>query len=158
MEALGRCASLHLRSGGTIEGIIDQLIDIGSGASKATRSGSVNSLSKGFAKSLLKYVVAREHFSIEDLLLGRVNYDKFSGAISDYVKKIEDKEAIAEEKTNIISEIEPNGPKQPSALIFKNNKSKKAFLEKCPDCRKGVLIFSEGCMKCNDPACGYSKC
>jgi len=153
MEALGRGASLYLRSGGKIEKIIDQMIDIGSGASKTTRSGQVNSLSKGFAKSMLKFVVAREHFDIEDLMMGRVNYDKFSGAVSDYVKKIENKEEIHSGQ-DLIAQIKPEGPK----TIEKNNGTKKAFAERCPECGKGIYIFSEGCMKCNNPKCGHSKC
>ena len=159
MEALGRGTSLHLRCGGKIESMIEQLIEIGSGASKATRAGSVNSLAKGFAKSLLKYVVAREHFNIEDLLLGRVNYEKFSGAVSDYVKKIELKEDRSPEKISIISEIEPNGPKHSSALIVGNGNSKRAFNEKCPQCGKGIMIIGKGnCPTCSNSECGYSKC
>ena len=150
LEALGRMVSLRLRSGGNLETVVDQLIGIGSGTSKSTRSGEVQSLAMGFAKALLKYIVARKYFNIEDLLLGRVDYDAFAAEVSDVVRTKEVKDLLKgkelEQGQDFLVKISPKttGP---------NGKS--AFLEKCPEC--GVnLIVQEGCRKCI--GCGYSKC
>lgn len=158
MEALGRSASLHCRSGGSLEILIDQYIGIGSGTSTSTRSGQVNSLAMGFAKILLKFVVARNNYSLEELLMGEVDYDQFSEQVSDLIRKSEGNPGGMYNllKGYVMSQdflVKDTGfPQQ-----IKNKKRKSRFNERCPDCKKGVLIHVEGCLICSN-RCGFSRC
>lgn len=43
------------------------------------------------------------------------------------------------------------------ARALKKYMKQKELLEKCPACG-GKLIFYEGCIKCSNPQCGFSKC
>lgn len=163
LEALGRSLSLHLRSGGHLEQIIDQWIGIGSGASTSTRSGQVKSLAMGIAKALLKFVVARNHFSMQDFLLGKVDYNQFSGEVADMIRKSEDN--IGGGYRELMKGFESgqdflnkSNTDESAKTLEINSKGKSAFSERCPDCNKGVLIKQEGCVKCSDPSCGYVKC
>ena len=35
-------------------------------------------------------------------------------------------------------------------------KTQQGFIQECPECKKGSLIYEEGCEICKE--CGYSKC
>jgi len=166
LEAFGRVISLHLRSGGYIEPIIEQFIGIGSGTSRVTRAGHVESLAMGLAKCLLKYVVAKNHFSMEDLFFGNVDYDKFSEQVSDMIREAEKKEGGLLElmkgfrKTQDFIEVadDKNSKAPTTSIITPQINKKKKFSEKCPVCRTGIILAQGGCPTCTNQKCGYSKC
>jgi len=159
LEALGRAASLYLRSGGPLETMIDQFIGIGSGTTRTTRAGHVSSLAMGFAKALLKFVVARNYFPLEDLLMGKVDYDQFSEKVSDLIRKSEDDQMGIYGLMNNFEKVQDfleqvSGGKAETNPNAKKNEKKKRFNEKCPECG-GTLMHVEGCLKCT---CGFSRC
>lgn len=132
LEAISRLVSLYLRLGGTLEQIIDQLEGIGSNMSIPTKDGRVMSLADGLGKALGRYVKARDNYGMTAILTGGVDFDKIPS----------DNNA----RGNVVKTAAQNGS---------NGAILDAFKVKCPEC-DGVLIFSEGCVKCN--SCGYSQC
>ncbi len=163
LEALGRLGSLHMRSGGDLEVLVDQLIGIGSGITRSTRSGHVSSLAMGLAKAALKFLVARKYFPLEDMLMGRVDYDQFSEQVSDMIRQGEDGEGGIRvllknyKRGQDFLEKEEGPPKsevKKSALKIRAKNHKRR--EKCPECG-GALIRVEGCLKCSSN-CGFSRC
>lgn len=137
LEALGRSASLYLRSGGDLKRIIDQWKNIGSGTSTVTRDGGVQSLPMGYARALAKYEIIKEKYSIEDLILGKIDLEKLDDEISD-----------------MIAGRNGNGNKKDELVI--STIPIRSYKLKCPQCPDGVLTHEEGCQKCH--TCGFSKC
>jgi ribonucleoside-diphosphate reductase alpha chain len=154
LEALGRSASLYLRSGGSLETVVDQYIGIGSGVEKSTRSGTVKSIAMGVGKALLKFLVARKYFSMEELLLGKVDYEQFSGEVADLIRTKEVDELL---KANGAVRVQDFLVKENATSSERNGKRKSAFNERCPHC-KAPLMRQEGCLKCPTPDCGFSRC
>lgn len=144
MEALGRLTSLWLRSGKKMKYHIAQLKDIGSGNSIPTRDGGVHSLAMGFARGLMKFEALTQLYNIEDVLLGKVDFNQIDEEISDYLRTGQMNDF---EKDRLPEEIED----------LEKKERKKGLAEKCPDC-SSYLIAAEGCMKCSDVGCGFSKC
>lgn len=139
--------------------MIDQFIGIGSGTTRTTRAGHVSSLAMGFAKALLKFVVARNYFPLEDLLMGKVDYDQFSEKVSDLIRKSEDDQMGIYGLMNNFEKVQDfleqvSGGKAETNPNAKKNEKKKRFNEKCPECG-GTLMHVEGCLKCT---CGFSRC
>jgi ribonucleoside-diphosphate reductase alpha chain len=128
LEAICRLTSLYLRLGGSLKDITEQLLGIGSNVSIPVRGGKVSSLADGLGHALNNYLSAKEANGIEDLLLG--NYTI-----------LEPKKAAAPLVTIPLKEEPPT--------------TKGAG--KCPSCGVGILMKSEGCVKCA-ANCGYSKC
>ncbi len=75
-EGLTRLSSKLLRSGSTIEGVIDQLKNIGSDERIATKEGGVESLPDGISKGLMKYKAVKDKYGIKDLMLGKVKEEE----------------------------------------------------------------------------------
>jgi ribonucleoside-diphosphate reductase alpha chain len=73
LEAVCRMLSLFLRCGGSMKLAIRQLDGIGSSLSVPSKDGRVISLADGLAKALKKYIVAKEMFGIQNLLLGKAD-------------------------------------------------------------------------------------
>jgi len=138
MEALGRGTSLHLRRNLPLREHIEQYKDIGSGEGVITRDGEVTSLPMGYARGLMKFELMNEHYGIENILSGKVDYDELDREVSDMIRtgKMQNE----------------NGRSDSSNLSLSAKKTPK---EKCPKC-SGVLNHLEGCIKC--ASCDYSKC
>ena len=152
MEALGRLTSLWLRKKQSIEEVIAQLKDIGSGNGIVTRDGGINSLPQGFARALMKFVTAKEMFGVKRLLLGEVNYAEVEKRVSDYLRT--GKDPFDEKK--LPEEGGALGTEGISLHINGNgNGNGGAFGHRCPDCGS-PLAMVEGCQKCY--TCGFSKC
>ena len=135
IEAIGKLTSMHLRAKGKSEKVIEQLIKIGSGVTTLpSRSGATQSIAMGFAKALLKFNIARENYSIEEVLTGKIDFNQLDEEISDMIKRGDIKN------------------KKNSDLYIKTNNF---YNIKCPDCGD-ILKHEEGCMICH--SCGYSKC
>ncbi|MDF1797818.1 MAG: vitamin B12-dependent ribonucleotide reductase [Planctomycetota bacterium] len=128
LEAICRLLSLWLRSNGSLELAMKQLSGIGSSLTVPTKDGRIMSLGDGLAYALRRYVVARDKFGLEALLLGQVDASQVdmpqkSGA------------------GPVGSQGGPQGAER--------------FKLKCPQC-ESALAFEEGCAKCY--GCGYSQC
>ena len=76
LEAICRMVSLFLRSGGSIEQVMDQLEGIGSHLSIPTKDGRVMSLGDALGKTIRKYWQAKREFGLKAILLGEVDFDK----------------------------------------------------------------------------------
>jgi|TARA_Y100000310_G_C20696577_1_gene826150 ribonucleoside-diphosphate reductase alpha chain len=143
MEALGRTTSLHLRRNLPLNELIAQYKDIGSGAGVVTRDGGVHSLPMGFARGLMKFEIMNKDYGIENILVGKVNYDQMDKEISDKLRKSSgeewEKNRLPEEKKD------------------ENNVKTKLVRKKCPECKKGYIIHRSGCEECS-AQCGHSKC
>ncbi|MDP8239776.1 MAG: hypothetical protein P9X24_11865 [Candidatus Hatepunaea meridiana] len=48
-----------------------------------------------------------------------------------------------------------NKPPDTLGITFVHGVKLKAL---CPECQVSQLIFQEGCLRCPNPECGYSKC
>lgn len=53
--------------------------------------------------------------------------------------------------------IDTNQPVSSEKIHIVSTKNDKLYAQVCPNCNK-KLIRAEGCMKCEDPNCGFSKC
>ncbi len=129
LEAICRMVSLFLRTGGTLDLVIDQLKGIGSSLSIPTANGRIMSLGDGMATALGRYLEAKQQVGLRAILLGEYAIDK--GAIANQKAT---KTGVAGNRTDRINT---------------------AYKIACPSCGGG-LVFEEGCNKCY--GCGYSSC
>jgi hypothetical protein len=53
--------------------------------------------------------------------------------------------------------IDTNQPVSTEKIHIVSTKNDTLYAQVCPNCNK-KLIRSEGCMKCEDSSCGFSKC
>lgn len=179
LEAICRMVSLFLRSGGSIESVMDQLEGIGSHLSIPTRDGRVMSLGDALGKTVRKYWQAKKEFGLKAILLGEVDFDKLgngNGNGNGHHAGLGDSQIIAvkdlsEKKTTSLAVTAPAAQAAPAASagapsaapaknLGKANTVAESLLEnyklKCPECGSGTLKFMEGCVKC--PGCGFSQC
>lgn len=119
LEAICRMVSLFLRSGGTLEMVIDQLEGIGSSQVIPTRDGQVMSIGDAMGKLLRRYLHAKTTCGLKALLLGQVSIDK---------------PPVELEKAQFTKKVDS---------LLSSHKLK------CPSCDVGALVFMEGCKKCH---------
>ena len=161
LEAICRMVSLFLRSGGSIDMVIDQLEGIGSHLSIPTKDGRVMSLGDALGKTIRKYWQAKKQFGLKAILLGDVDIDKLNNAGNG------NGNGHANDSTATATVVAPHagaptGVVPPTATAVLNRAKAAAddllsqYKLKCPECGAGTLAFMEGCVKCG--ACGYSKC
>ncbi len=79
LEAICRLISLFLRCNGCLDLVLDQLEGIGSSLSIPSKEGRILSLADGLTKAVKKYLAAKEQFGLENLLLGKVDFQNLSG-------------------------------------------------------------------------------
>lgn len=144
LEAICRMVSLFLRSGGSLELVMDQLEGIGSHLSIPTRDGRVKSLGDALGKTIRKYWRAKKALGLKPILLGEVDFD-----------------ALDRDEANGNGNGNGNGHGDGKTLTKgKVTSVSDELLEeyklKCPECNAGTLTFMEGCVKC--PSCGFSQC
>lgn len=151
LEAICRMVSLFLRSGGTMDLVMDQLEGIGSHLSVPTKDGRVMSLGDGLGKTIRKYWNAKKAHGLKAILLGEVDIDA-----APYTNGHANGHATAQV-------LDVHGHAVETKVLLKgtvksqlNEEMLNNFKLKCPDCGNGTLAFMEGCVKCG--ACGYSKC
>jgi hypothetical protein len=70
LEAICRLISLWLRSGGSLDQVIDQLHGIGSTLQVPTREGKITSLADALARAFARYQSKKEECGLRALLLG----------------------------------------------------------------------------------------
>ena len=129
-EAIGRLASLALRSGIPITAVRDQLRGISCDRAVGIGPNKVLSAPDAIAQAIEHYLVEREGVQ-EELPIGT---------------PVLGREAVVRARTEVGSS---------RAAAFKADDGE-SFLGSCPDCGTGHLAYEEGCVKCH--VCGYSEC
>jgi ribonucleoside-diphosphate reductase alpha chain len=170
LEAICRMVSLFLRSGGTLDLVMDQLEGIGSHLSIPTKDGRVMSLGDALGKTIHKYWQAKKNHGLKAILLGEVDIDAMhghangNGHTNGHTNGHHAPAAGGEaphrtpSASAIIGEAVGHAlakPKAPTKATF-TDEVLSSYKLKCPECGSGTLAFVEGCVKC--AACGYSKC
>jgi len=163
LEAICRMVSLWLRSGGSLEHVIRQLHSIGSSLQVHTKEGKIMSLGDGLARSLQKYMRAKEQYGLKAILMGEWR----PGSGTNETGTDDGKRQIngTKPKNGRPSGENGNGhPAHPSVDAETSGTrlpthgiqwEQKQFKVVCPDCR-GSLRFGEGCVTCD--VCGFSEC
>jgi ribonucleoside-diphosphate reductase alpha chain len=144
LEAICRMVSLFLRSGGSIEHVIDQLEGIGSSLSVPTKDGRVMSLADALGKTIKKYWQAKERYGLKAILLGEVDFERLDNG-NGAAPAAEG----AENGASAMVQISGKGPSELQRIL-------QQYQVRCPECGSGTLVFMEGCAKC--PACGHAEC
>jgi ribonucleoside-diphosphate reductase alpha chain len=168
LEAICRMVSLFLRSGGTLDLVMDQLEGIGSHLSIPTKDGRVMSLGDALGKTIHKYWQAKKNFGLKAILLGEVDIDALhghtngnghgNGHSNGHANGGATESAKSPSASAIIGEAVAHAIAKPkaSAKSTYSDEMLSNYKLKCPECGSGTLAFVEGCVKC--AACGYSKC
>jgi len=168
LEAICRMVSLFLRSGGTLDLVMDQLEGIGSHLSIPTKDGRVMSLGDALGKTIHKYWQAKKNFGLKAILLGEVDIDALHGHTNgngngnghangtpsplggEGGKGPSASAIIGEAVAHVLAK-----GKAPTKTTY-SDELLSSYKLKCPECGSGTLAFMEGCVKC--ASCGYSKC
>ncbi|HBP51049.1 MAG: Ribonucleoside-diphosphate reductase alpha chain [Candidatus Shapirobacteria bacterium GW2011_GWE1_38_10] len=127
-EVTGRLASLALKYGATLEEVADELVGISCGQRVGFGNGTVLSMFDAVGKSLLEISQGEQ-------------LDLFEGEKT----KIEMPKVKNGEQKNLLAEIRSKQASEESAFTS------------CPECGS-PLQAEEGCFKCSNAFCGYSKC
>jgi ribonucleoside-diphosphate reductase alpha chain len=160
LEAICRMISLWLRSGGSLQRVIDQLHSIGSSLQVSTKEGKIMSLGDGLARGLRRYMHAKQDCGLKALLLGEAAIDA-SGRAQQAKGKGGNGHGNGNghrlgQVSSDASAPERVGSQAPSRFDAHGIQWQQTqYKVRCPDCQ-GELRFGEGCMTCD--ACGFSKC
>ncbi|MFA5025720.1 MAG: adenosylcobalamin-dependent ribonucleoside-diphosphate reductase [Candidatus Shapirobacteria bacterium] len=127
-EVTGRLASLALKYGASLDEVADELVGISCGQKIGFGNGTVLSMFDAVGKSLLEISKGEQ-------------LDLFEGEKT----KIEMPRTSNGEQKNLLAEIRSKLASEESAFSI------------CPDCGS-PLYAEEGCFKCSNSFCGYSKC
>lgn len=127
-EVMGRLASLALKYGANLEEVADELVGISCGQRVGFGSGAILSMFDAVGKALLEVDKGEQL----DLFEGEKN-------------KIEIPKDNGKKKEEILAELRSKQASEESAF------------SSCPDCGS-PLYAEEGCFKCSNSYCGYSKC
>ncbi len=132
-EVTGRLASLALKYGANLEEVAEELVGISCGQKIGLGNNMILSMFDAVGKSLLEIAKGEQMRLFED--------EKNKIQINDTVKETEIKTVASktlEEVRNLQVERESR-------------------FSSCPDCGS-PLYAEEGCFKCSNAYCGYSKC
>jgi len=134
-EVTGRLASLSLKYGASLEEVADELVGIACGQQVGFGKNSVLSMFDAVGKSILEVAKGDqlELFEHEKRDLVLPKSELANGA----EEKVEQKDFLLDLKVKK-AEVESK-------------------FSSCPDCGS-PLYAEEGCFKCSNPYCGYSKC
>ena len=177
LEAICRMISLWLRSGGSLQHVIQQLQGIGSSLQVATKDGRIMSLPDGLARALIKYSYAKTRFGLKDLLLGRYSLDDMGAALRGEAPMAETGKGNGNgQGHNGGNKPNGNGEKTkglpsrnarhgettaaaPSAGLRPSPRlnQEELFKTVCPVCG-GLIRYAEGCRRCANDTCGWAQC
>ena len=129
-EVTGRLASLALKYGATLEEVADELVGVSCGQKIGLGSNAVLSMFDAVGKALLE-VARGEQLDMFEEEKEKINIPK--------------SEASKEQKQLILAEVRTK------------QAEKESKFSSCPDCGS-PLYAEEGCFKCSNSYCGYSKC
>ncbi len=151
LEGLCRLISLHLRCGGDLWQIIDQLIGIGSVMHSVQKNDSkATSLSNELAVTLLKYVELKRNHGLENLLLGRVSLD---------VSARDSKPKVNPGNNGNGAKRKPSGPSPDLDMLRKQRSGNNdGYRLACPNCQEpdAMVVMVGKCPTCF--SCGASNC
>jgi ribonucleoside-diphosphate reductase alpha chain len=128
-EAIGRLASLSLRSGIPITAVRDQLRGISCDRAVGIGPNKVLSAPDAIAQAIERYLVEREGVQ-EELPIA----PKLQG----------------------VSALAPRAAAATAPLPILQADKGDSLLATCPECGSSHMAFEEGCLKCY--VCGYSEC
>jgi ribonucleoside-diphosphate reductase alpha chain len=127
-EVTGRLASLALKYGASLEEVADELVGISCGQKVGFGNGTVLSMFDAVGKTLLE------------------------------ISKGEQLELFEGEKTKInMFSTKNSEQKDILAELRSKQADKESAFSSCPECGS-PLYAEEGCFKCSNAFCGYSKC
>ena len=128
-EVTGRLASLALKYGANLEEVASELVGIGCGVKVGLGSGTILSMFDAVGKSLIE------------------------------ISRGEQLQLFAEEKMDLSMPVAEQT--EATQVVLNELRTKQAQTESkfsaCPDCGS-PLYAEEGCYKCSNAYCGYSKC
>lgn len=128
-EVTGRLASLSLKYGASLEEVAEELVGINCGTKVGLGNGMILSMFDAVGKSLLE------------------------------ISRGEQLQLFTEEKSDL--QMPQTDQKETKRVILEELRQKQVLNETkfsaCPDCGS-PLYAMEGCLKCSNQYCGYSKC
>jgi len=127
-EVTGRLASLSLKYGASLDEIAEELVGISCGQRVGLGNNSVLSMFDAVGKSLLE-----------------ISRGEQLDLFEDEKQKLNVPEVKISEQKSLLNEIR-----------VKQVEGESKF-SSCPDCGS-PLYAEEGCFKCSNAFCGYSKC
>jgi ribonucleoside-diphosphate reductase alpha chain len=134
-EAIGRLASLALRSGIPVTAVRDQLRGISCDRAVGIGPNKVLSAPDAIAQAIERYLLEREGVQ-EELPIG---------------PRIQGMGAVVPSAAP-----PPAAPGAQVQLSSVHEQVQESFLGACPDCGSSHMAYEEGCVKCH--VCGYSEC
>lgn len=171
-EVTGRLASLALKYGASLEEIASELVGISCGTPYGIGPSSVLSAFDAVGKSLVEISQAKqlqlpeisEDETKEEILITPLDLEKgHSLSANGYTNghtNGDTQGAIASAKGGTqmaLSTISFGVPDQGLMATGHENKIIETKFNSCPDCGS-PLTYAEGCRKCINPTCGWSKC
>ena len=132
-EAIGRLASLALRSGIPITAVRDQLRGISCDRAVGVGIHKVLSAPDAIAQAIERYLAEQE--GVQEELLPAPTLRMGAPAAT--------------------PSVQASGAK-PALGSYQATKLQHSFLGSCPECGSGQLAYEEGCVKCH--VCGFSEC
>jgi ribonucleoside-diphosphate reductase alpha chain len=159
LEAICRMVSLWLRSGGSIQHVIQQMRGIGSSLQVSTKEGKIMSLADGLGRALSRYMRAKAQFGLKALILGEYEMAALENtSVPQNGKNGRSANGNGNDRTGGSGASKHDAP----GLIGFHKAEKRGlqwqktqFKVVCPECRT-PLRFNEGCETCD--SCGYAKC
>lgn len=161
-EAIGRLISLTFRiptlysSDRIAQNVVDELTGIGGASSAGFGAARVRSLADAVAR------VLREHEVVKQLNnAGEVPAQTGGQAISLTNGSSNGAASVGVAAATTVAAFAPAAQMSLDATITPAaalSTTAKAPADFCPDCGLATLRFVEGCQKCENPGCGFSKC
>ena len=169
-EVTGRLASRALKYGAPLEEVASDLVGISVGAPVGLGPNSVLSAFDAVGKSLIEIVNAKQlqlpiveesGEKIEAIITPQSQLQSLSNTNGHTNGHTNGNGQITTNGngTNFQLTLSPSAIKKPQAMAsaFHEEQALETKFNSCPDCG-GPLVYSEGCRKCVNVTCGWSKC
>jgi hypothetical protein len=136
-EVTGRLASLALKYGAELDEVADELVGISCGQKVGVGPGATLSMFDAVGKSLLE-ISRGEQLSMFEEEKTKIDIPS------------------AKETKKEVAAVKPIGTRVLAEVREKQVEGESKFAG-CPDCGSPLYAL-EGCLKCSNAFCGYSKC
>lgn len=143
-EVTGRLASRALKHGATLEEVAHDLVGIACGTPYGVGPNAILSMFDAVGKSILE-ISHTKQLPLAFSSKGEENTNE--------IQSTSNQLSNGEEHTN------GNAKQQSGGVLFDKSsvETYQSLFVPCPDCGSPLLVI-EGCKKCSNPGCGYSKC